>query len=301
MMPEGREREKILIVDDSIAAVRILEAALKDEYLTIIAMGGSEALDAVEEDLPVLILLDISMPLMDGYEVCRRLKQQERTKNVPVIFITANDKPYDEIKAFEVGGIDYISKPIRPAIVKARVKSQLNMNRMHRLLESKVFLDDLTQIENRRCFNESLEREWRRAVRTAQCLSLIMIDIDFFKQYNDNCGHSAGDTCLKMVAHSLKNSVTRSADMVARYGGEEFAAILPATPLEGAIRVAESMRGNVEALHIPHPASSISDHVTVSLGVASCSPIRNTDPEFLVQAADAMLYKAKQMGRNQVM
>lgn len=293
-------RQRILIVDDTRENIQILAEALGLSYKISVATNGEDALRiAGSEEPPDLILLDIMMPGMDGYEVCVRLKKEDRTEKIPVIFITAKIRVEDETMGLEMGAVDYITKPFSLPIVKARVKAHLELKRNRDLLENIVHLDGLTGIRNRRFFDDALTTEWRRGNRGSNPISLIMIDIDYFKKFNDTYGHIIGDDCLRQVADTLSDSVRRPADFVARYGGEEFAAVLPDTDADAAKLMAELMRKRVESLEITHVGNP-QQVVTVSLGVATVSPQRGADPEMLVQAADKMLYQAKEGGRNQV-
>ncbi len=294
-------RHKILIVDDVSTNIKILGQAMRQEYDISIGINGQKALEiAVSEHPPDLILLDIMMPGMDGYEVCQRLKNDPKTRDIPVIFITTKDEIEDETKGLGLGAVDYIVKPFRLPIVLARVRTHLILKRKTDLLESLVSIDGLTEIPNRRRFDEMLDHEWRRTMRVAAPLSMIMMDIDFFKNFNDNYGHAVGDECLRKVAHTLEYSIKRASDFVARYGGEEFAAILPETTIEAALTIAERIRSNVENLAIPHAFSHVSEHVTLSLGAATLIPTGAMAPNNLIEAADKALYKAKEAGRNRV-
>ncbi len=294
-------RQKILIVDDMPANIAVLVKALTSDYEISVAVDGEDALSiAASEHAPDLILLDIMMPGVDGYEVCRRLKKDAATREIPVIFITAKDAEKDETRGLELGAVDYITKPFSLPIVKARVKTHLELKRKSDLLENLASLDGLTCIANRRRFDQLLEAEWSRALRTASWISIIMLDIDFFKAFNDNYGHAAGDDCLRKVAEALEGSLRRSADTVARYGGEEFVAILPGTEPDGASTVAETLRQAVELLAIAHAYSAVSQVVTVSAGVASAIPMADSSAGTLVACADKRLYEAKFEGRNRV-
>ena len=301
ILPE-LHRQQILIVDDMPINIQVLAGALKSEYHIKIATSGEKALViAFSDNAPDLILLDIMMPGMDGYEVCQRLKEDSRTQNIPVIFITAKGEVEDETKGLDMGAADYITKPFHLPIVKARVRTQLNLKRKTDMLEALALLDGLTNIPNRRRFDEVLEREWRRIRRGGdQPMSLIMGDIDAFKNYNDTYGHSAGDDCLVKVARSITSSLTRPTDIVARYGGEEFAIILPDTDSRGATVVAERIQAGISTLALPHVNSPVADHVTLSLGVATTIPIPGLRPGDLVTTADQRLYAAKKEGRNRV-
>lgn len=294
-------RQKILIVDDAPTNIAILVKALSSDYEISVAKDGDDALSiAASNRVPDLVLLDIIMPGMDGYEVCRRLKGDAATREIPVIFITAKDEEKDETKGLELGAVDYITKPFSLPIVKARVKTHLDLKRKSDLLENLASLDGLTCIANRRRFDQLLEAEWSRALRTASWISIVMLDLDFFKAFNDSYGHAAGDDCLRKVAEALESSLRRSSDTVARYGGEEFVAILPGTEPEGAATVAEAMRKSVESLGIPHAYSAVSDVATISAGVGSAIPMTNSSAGTLVATADRRLYEAKSAGRNRI-
>ncbi|MEZ4526896.1 MAG: PleD family two-component system response regulator [Desulfobacterales bacterium] len=293
------KRLRILIVDDEPANIKILGSALKEEYQISFATGGEQALKIAGSDTD-LILLDIMMQDMNGYEVCRKLKGSSKTRNIPVIFITTMSNEEDETRGLEAGAVDYITKPFSMAIVKARVRTHLELKRHRDMLEHLSSLDGLTGIPNRRRFDEFLEQEWRRGMRDASRLSLIMIDIDYFKSFNDTYGHCAGDDCLRKVAKTLAESVGRPSDLVARYGGEEFAAVLPKTDREGAVFVAEIMRRKIESLDIPHRLSRTAGHVTVSIGTATIIPAPGTDLSALINCSDCALYEAKHSGRNQL-
>ncbi|WP_028314060.1 diguanylate cyclase [Desulfatibacillum aliphaticivorans] len=292
---------RILIVDDERQNIKVLKDFLRDDYKIMAAKTGEQALEAARsEHPPDLILLDIVMPEMDGYDLCRILKEDEKTMHIPIIFVTGLGSTNDEAKGFELGAVDYITKPFRPVIVKARIKTHIQLKRKSDLLDRLASIDGLTEIPNRRSFNAVLEREIRRAYRSGSSISLILLDIDLFKKYNDYYGHAAGDTCLRRVAKSIDRILNRASDIAARYGGEEFGVILPDTDLEGALHVAETIREAVASLNIEHAASSVADMVSVSLGAASLQPDVKTAPLDLINAADAALYQAKDSGRNKV-
>lgn len=292
---------RILIVDDERYNIKVLTELLREDYKIMAAKSGEQALKAVQgEILPDLILLDIMMPGIDGYEVCRRLKADPRTLNIPVIFVTALDASDDESLGFELGAVDYITKPFKSLIVKARVKTHILLKKKTDLLDNLAFLDGLTGIPNRRNFDMVLEKEVRRAARNQTFISLILMDIDFFKKYNDHYGHAEGDTCLRRVARGVQGCLSRASDFAARYGGEEFVIILPEADMAGAIMVAEKVRLMVAGMDIEHSASDITGFVTLSLGVATVVGDQDVSPVDLIKAADASLYKAKESGRNKV-
>ncbi len=289
---------KVLIVDDAPGNIKVLQNALSREANIIFATNGKRALELAVQEKPDLILLDIIMPEMDGYEVCRTLKSGSETKDIPVIFITAMDDDKDETRGLDMGAIDYITKPFSRAVVQARVRNHLNYKRQRDMLEKLCSIDGLTEIPNRRSFDQRLEQEWRRNQRTHAPLSLVLMDVDHFKLYNDNYGHAEGDRCLQKVAAALSEALERSGDFVARYGGEEFAAIFPDTGQEGLVKMAEKLRGAITAQNISHAFSSTGDVVSMSLGGVVAHPSNASSPAELVEAADKNLYTAKRQGRN---
>lgn len=295
------KKQKILIVDDVPENIRVLIEALKDDYAIVPAVNGATALKIAEETPhPDLILLDIRMPEMDGFEVIKQLKENDNTRYIPVIFVTAISEVTNEAMGFQLGAVDYITKPFHPHIVKARVKTHLELKRRGDILEMLSSIDSLTGVPNRRRFDEFLQSEWRRAIRNQTSISLIMIDIDFFKQYNDKYGHAAGDECLKRVAQTLSDSIHRSHDLLARFGGEEFSVVLPETDFTGALTLAEKMRKDVEEINILHEDSAVAHHLTISLGTATAVPSTDSESGSLMKNADNALYEAKKSGRNQV-
>jgi diguanylate cyclase (GGDEF)-like protein len=291
-------RPQILIVDDERINISLLNALLKTDYKIMVATNGEQALKAAASCRPDLILLDIVMPGIDGYEVCRQLKAMKETQRIPIIFITAMGNAESETRGFELGAVDYISKPFNSSVVKARVGVHMQLKRKSDLLEKLVSIDALTEIPNRRAFDQKREQEWARCQRAGLPLSIVMIDIDLFKQFNDNYGHSAGDECLTRVARALNGCIQRPGDFVARYGGEEFSAILADTDTEGAMRIAERFHAALSALQIPHAFSAAAPHVSISIGIATTIPLPYLMPEMLSEAADKMLYSAKSDGRN---
>ena len=292
---------RILVVDDIPANVKLLEVRLLAEYFEVLtASNGADALEICETGKIDVVLLDIMMPGMDGFEVCRRIKDDPTTHDIPVIFISAKSEVEDETRGLEVGAIDFITKPISPPIVKARVRNHLLLKRQTDLLRSLSFLDGLTGIANRRRFDDTMAREWRRCARSHLPLSLIILDVDHFKAYNDQYGHQAGDECLRIVAEVLAERARRPSDLVARYGGEEFVCLLPETDGSGATRVAEGFRAAVAERRIPHAQSPVAPYVTISLGVATVIPSVESSPDRLAEMADQLLYRAKRSGRNRV-
>lgn len=302
MSVEYAKKPTILVVDDNPLNIHVLADALKEDYRIKVATSGEKALDIIKNsEIPDLVILDVMMPNIDGYEVCRRLKENDSTSDIPVIFITAKSDAADEEQGLELGAVDYISKPFNLATVRARIKTHLALKLKTDLLNSLTSVDGLTGIANRRSFDETLEREWRRVTRSGEPISLLMIDVDFFKQYNDTYGHWEGDSCLRRIARALSSVVNRSTDMVARYGGEEFVVLLSGVDSISAAMIAEKMRLAVEAMQIEHVASSISPYVSISIGCASFeTKISHSDTRGLIQQADKNLYTAKSEGRNRV-
>jgi diguanylate cyclase (GGDEF)-like protein len=303
----------ILIVDDNPTNLSVLSQALKEAgYKTRVAMDGESAIEQAQEDRPELILLDIQMPGIDGFETCAQLKANPDTRDIPVIFITASADIENKIKGLSVGAVDYITKPFQFEEVLARVKVHLELRFLTRKVQEQAIslqranqellrlanLDGLTEIANRRRFDEYLACEWRRLSRQEDNLSLILCDIDYFKSYNDHYGHQAGDTCLKQVAKTIEATLCRPSDLVARYGGEEFVVILPNTEPEGAIKVAENICLQIRLLGIVHERSKVSSHITLSLGISSLIPNLRVQAEQLITTADKALYQAKEKGRN---
>lgn len=289
----------LLLVDDLAENIDILGAALGEDYHLRVALDGEKALALARSARPDLILLDVMMPGMDGYQVCQALKRDPQTQHIPVIFVTALGTVGDEEHGLNLGAIDFLVKPVSPPIIRARVRNHLNLKLKTDLLESLALLDGLTNIPNRRHFNEAAETEWRRAQRAQTPLGLIMADIDFFKDYNDHHGHGAGDDCLRRVAATLADEgIFRPGDLVARYGGEEFIALLPDTDAAGTALLANRFRDAIEALHLSHGHSSVSPWVTVSVGFASEVPQGENSLLALIETADRHLYQAKAAGRN---
>jgi len=286
----------LLLVDDSPSDLATLASVLT-EYRLFTATEGLQALSVASREQPDLILLDIRLPKMDGYETCRRLKQQADTQDIPVIFVTRLDGEDDETRGFSVGAVDYITKPIRPKIVRARVAAQLQL-KAHR--DRLAGTDMLTGIPNRRHFEKVMQKEWNRALRYSKSLSLIMVDVDYFGRYNGRYGHVTGDDCLKAIANSLASTLRRAGDMVARWGGEEFVCLLPEVTQEQAIDLAEQILFNIRGLGIAHANSAVADHVTVSLGLATLHLNHRTTWQALLDQADQALYQAKHQGRNRL-
>jgi diguanylate cyclase (GGDEF)-like protein len=292
------EKQTILIVDDVYFNAKIIEDILCEDYEVVTARSGKECLEYVKSKKVDLIILDVVMPDMDGYEVCRKLKANSTTKKIPVIFLSGRGESQNETKGLELGAVDYIIRPIHPLVIKARIKNHLALKNQRDILEKFSFRDALTGIFNRRYLDEALKKEWHGSLRKGEVLSALLIDIDYFKKYNDFYGHVAGDQCLCMVAEALQSSSLRAGDVVARYGGEEFMVILPATPQPGAVCIAQRIQNNIAALKIKNEKSPVDTYITVSTGIASTIPMVTGGQKELIEMADLALYKVKNNGRN---
>jgi len=287
----------ILIADDEKTNLDILGDILSPAYNLLISKSGPRALELAREHKPDLILLDVLMPEMSGFEVITRLKQSEITDKIPVIFITGLADPANEEKGFNLGAVDYIAKPFIRAIVKARVNTHIKIIDQIRTIENIGLIDPLTKISNRRGFETRFNMEWCRALRQQTPISILIMDLDRFKNYNDTYGHQQGDVALKTFSEIASNALLRSIDFVARWGGEEFVILLPGTDIHGAAEVAERVRKDVEASVIPTETGTVT-RVTVSIGVNTVVPDANASTDDFIKKADQALYKAKELGRN---
>jgi len=294
------QSQKVLVADDDAINREVLGELLKPDYTVVLARNGAQTLERAGRHLPDLILLDVMMPDMDGYEVLRRLRGDPQTAHIAIIFISGLDRPEDEANGLKMGASDYIVKPFNQTVVMARVALHLQVVRQRRMLERLANIDGLTELANRRRFDELYEQEWQRAIQSGRPLSLALLDIDAFKQFNDRYGHPAGDRALRSVARTAGAAMHRPGDLAARYGGEELLLLLPETDAQSAHAIAETLRAAIAGLAIPHEASSVAPVLTVSIGGATFDPGGDEQPFELFEAADAQLYRAKQAGRDQV-
>ncbi|MYM67139.1 diguanylate cyclase [Pseudoduganella sp. FT55W] len=292
--------QKVLVADDDIVNRQVLSDLLKPEHTVLLAKNGEQALERAARHLPDLILLDVVMPDMDGYEVLRRLRADAQTAHITVIFISGLGRPEDEANGLKMGAADYISKPFNETVVMARVAMHLQMVRQRRMLEHLAHVDGLTELANRRRFDEVYEAEWQRSRRSGRPLSLALLDIDAFKQYNDHYGHPAGDRALRAVARTAASGLRRPADLAARYGGEEIVLLLPDTEAAQAQQVVSCICAAIVDLQIPHEASGVAPVLTVSAGGATLNSAAPETCSELFSAADTLLYQAKKSGRNRV-
>ena len=311
MSPKTAEDYSILLVDDDPTVITVLGQVLQEYGRVRFACTGPEALRMLQQFPIDLVMLDIELPGMNGFEVCTAMKASQQLAEIPVIFITGHDDVEHEVKGLQLGAADFVTKPPRPAQVSARVAMQLRLHEMNKALRKAAATDPLTGIANRRHFDEALQREWLRSQRTGAPLSLLMIDVDYFKAFNDHYGHLEGDQCLRQVASALTRVVHRPADLLARYGGEEFAILLPDTHGRGGCSVARYALQEVRSAQLQHAASPIHGQVSISVGVSAFEVhdhdggIRRDsliEPRVavteLVDAADQALYAAKAGGRN---
>jgi len=292
-------KNSVLIVDDEIVNIKVLARILGSEYKIYTASSGEEAIRTAKDRMPDLILLDILMPDMDGYQTLSLIKKTEEIDKIPVIFITGLDSDEDEEKGLSLEAADYITKPFSSTVVKLRMRNQIQIITQMRTIEELSYLDQLTGLPNRRCFDDRLRVEWKQAIREKYEISLLMMDLDKFKNINDIYGHLHGDHVLQSVAESIKSSYRRPSDFASRWGGEEFVILLPNTPLNGAAEIAEHLRGLIEKKEIKHENGKIT-HVTISVGINSLIPETDTSIDNFLSNADKALYAAKAAGRNKV-
>lgn len=293
------KKPTILVVDDMTTTLLLIHDLLKDTYEVKIAKSGTKALEILESPNDIdLILLDIEMPDINGYDVCKRIKNNETIKNIPIIFITGRTSQEDEEYGLNLGAIDYITKPFNKAIVKLRIKNYLNLKIKNDMLEKLSMYDGLTNIRNRRFFDETFEKTFNEIKRDKKSLAVLMIDIDFFKPYNDNYGHGQGDETLRKVAKALEKTIKRASDFVARYGGEEFVILLKDINKDGVEAVANNLLNAVRELKITHEFSKIEKYVTVSIGASFYNSSSDITKLELLLKADETLYSVKNSGRN---
>ena len=295
---EETKKYTLLIIDDSEMNIVILKRMLTRDYNVISAKTGNKGIEEANAHVPDIIILDVIMPGMDGYETITELKKSEVTGHIPVIFITGLNSAEDEEKGLALGAADYIIKPFSEAVVRLRVHNQIRMLDYIRTIENLMMTDQLTKMPNRRSFDERLQAEWKRAKRKQSPVSILIIDIDYFKKYNDAYGHPQGDVVLQSIAQVFMNTIRDSGDFAARWGGEEFIVLLPETNLTDAMTVAERVRFNVEQMDVVRGAET--DKVTVSIGVNTQIPDEKMLIKDFIHYADDALYNAKKEGRNRV-
>lgn len=294
-------RESVLVIDDQAINIQTVYRTLAGDYEVLMATSGQAGIDACRQHLPSLVLLDLVMPGLSGVDVAARLKADPATRAIPVIFVTASSDSEQESACWEAGAVDFVTKPFNPMTLRRRVQVHLSLRRQAEQLHRMAYMDGLTEIANRRWFNEHIVVETARARRAGEPLTLIMADVDFFKRYNDLYGHLAGDACLRAVAQAMQRAWRRPGDFVARYGGEEFAAILPGVGLADAAAMADALRVQLHACALPHGDSDCAAIVTASVGAVSIDDWHGGArhaAEALLRQADDLLYRAKAAGRD---
>lgn len=297
MNPQVPNPNRVLVIDDSKSIHKLVIARLRPEGLEVIGeFDGERGIERAVADQPDVILLDIGLPNVDGFEVCRRLKEHPSTRNIPIIFLTGTADTESKVRGLDLGAVDYVTKPFDQVELRARVRAALRTKRLQDILEQQSFLDGLTGLWNRSYLDRRLESELNVARRYGRPLTLVLADVDHFKRVNDSLGHLFGDIVLQGIAEGLQAYARRS-DIVARYGGEEFAILLTDTNLRSAVHVSERLRMSAESRHFEARSEVVS--VTASFGVACSEEIGSElTPEELIRAADVALYASKDAGRN---
>jgi diguanylate cyclase (GGDEF)-like protein len=288
------------MADEKSEKIERMHQILNPDYEVLTATDGEMAVELAIEQMPDLILLDVATPGTNGFDICKRLKSERRTAETPVLFVSDSNLGSEEASGLEAGGSDFIFAPFSAELVKARVKNHLELRRQRDVLRGFSYLDGLTGLSNRSRFDQILDQEWRRGQRSRSPLSLILMDVDHFKAFNEAAGRRAGDEYLRQIALGLEVSIHRAGDLVARYGGEKFVAVLADTDAEGAMGVAEKIQESVAALGLAHPNSEIAPIITLSLGVVTRIAAFGEEPDAFVEDAKLALRKAKESGRNRI-
>ncbi|MCP8897772.1 diguanylate cyclase domain-containing protein [Gilvimarinus xylanilyticus] len=297
---------KILLVEDSATLRHAMSQYVLDAgHTPLLAESGEQALQLLEDTPVDMIIMDVEMPGLNGFETTALIREWLGSHWIPIIFVTGMSDDDDYRQGIEAGGDDYLIKPVSKMIITAKIRAMERiadmrdqLNRLNGELEALSQLDSLTQVLNRRTFNEQAEQQWLLAGRKQTPTCALMIDVDHFKLYNDHYGHPAGDVCLKQVTDAIKSCLHRPFDLLGRYGGEEFVVLLPETDAQGAERVCQCIKKAVAQLDIEHQMSPVERRVTVSIGVAGCAHPRGYSLENVIKSADRALYRAKHTGRN---
>lgn len=300
LLDNARSTPKLLLVDDQPATLETLYQAFVADFQVQIATSGARALAICQDSAPDLMLLDATMPDMDGFEVCARLKANPTSSDIPVIFVTGHNDTAQESRALQVGAVDCISRPINPALARARINSHLMLKLQTEAMYKLDFLDGLTGAFNQRYFDQQLSMELARSARNKSPLNLVLIEVDYFRQFNDCYGYQAGDDCLRQITGTLKAGLRRPADLVARHGGNTFACLLPETDFDNAMALACELELRVRGRGFSHEKSDAATIVTISLGVAGRVGTAAVDTTGLLALANAQLSKAIQAGRGRV-
>jgi diguanylate cyclase (GGDEF)-like protein len=289
-------KQSLLIVDDQPFNIQLLQHIFAAHYQVFTATNSDSAIDLCRANQPDLVLLNVDMPVLNGYDVCRQLKTDPSTSHIPVVFITTLLNEKVELRGLDAGAVDFITKPLNARVILARVKTHITMKRQTELLKKMAFVDGMTGLYNRRFFDDRVESEFHRSRRTGSFLSILLVDVDDFNHYNEQYGHQKGDDSLRRIADRIKKSCRRPADFVARFDGAKLACMLPDTPVNNALPFAQYLERQVRDLAIEHINSTVNKVVTISLGVVS----RNNgvgQSGALVSLAEAALQRAKEQGR----
>ena len=289
---------RVLVVDDQVLHITVINQALGHLAKVFSATTGAQAIKLLPVVEPDLVLLDYEMLGMNGLEVLHAIRRLGQFEDLPVIFVTSNQDEEIEMNCLSAGAVDFIAKPVSGPLVIARTLTHLKLKFQSDLLRDGAYLDPVTGIHNRRYVDLRMAEEWGRSLRDDLPLSLLMVDVDYFKRYNDRYGHPRGDEVLRQVASLIKSKFRRTMDLVARYGGEEFLLLLPETPLVAAMDLARSLVEAIEALGVEHVARDAPHVITVSVGVSERRAGRLSSPAHLLESADQSLYLAKHRGRN---
>ncbi len=300
---------KILLVEDSATLRHAMRGYILDAgHEPLIARSGEEALQLLENTPVDMIIMDVEMPGLNGFETTRLIREWLGGHWIPIIFVTGLNEDEDYREGIEAGGDDYLTKPVSPIIIKAKIRAMERiaemrdqLNSLNAELEALSQLDSLTQIYNRRTFNQLAEQQWASAKRHQQPVSALMIDVDHFKLYNDHYGHPAGDACLKQISQAIKSCLHRSGDLLGRYGGEEFVVLLPEADTAGALHVAQKINQAIGELQLRHDVSPTCNKVSASIGGATCVRTTGHSLDELIKNADRALYKIKRSGRNRAL
>lgn len=293
-------RPRILVADDQVANVHLIHDLFGDMYDIFMATDGEQAVAHSRAVMPDLILMDVEMPVMDGHEACRLLKAENLTRGIPIIFLATEDDEEIEAMAFELGAVDFLTKPLRKSVVRARVSSHLESKLQTDLLNSIALVDGMTGVANRMRFYEELQRDWLLCARNQQPMSLLMIQVDDFQHYSNHYGRQQGEDCLRQVAEIIYQTLKRPYDLAARYSGEVFACLLPDTDTDGARLLGRKICDEVRAYGIEHTLSHGENVVSVSIGSATTFPSHNEPAQVLLKASERQLYESRRHGRDRV-
>jgi diguanylate cyclase (GGDEF)-like protein len=303
----GRSGVALVAEDDELMRKTLRYTLEEFGYQVVETNNGKECLQQYEQLHPDIVFLDCTMPIMDGYACCKKLRMLENSEHTPVVMITGQDGDTSIQQAFASGATDYILKPVQWSIFAQRITTLVKQAKVLRQLcdqnaeyQQAMMVDDLTKVLNRRAFNQYLEREWQRGMREQTTFSVILADIDFFKIYNDTFGHVAADRHLQQVAQIMRHAVYRATDLVCRYGGEEFGILLPNTSVVGALHVAARIQTALRDSILDQNTGISTTPVTLSFGVCGMVPSQDLTSGQLVEAADKALYHAKAQGRNRI-